>query len=717
MERFGSRLGLGDPAQIRGQEGPKSLSLSDLDGDGRRDIVAGNLDGTVSIAYGLGELEFEPTLHLQTGALTLRGLYCGDFNGDSRPDVAVAAPEEGEVFLFFNRGFRKFSEPQILTVWRTIRNLTGGDFNGDGHLDLAVAGREKGLRIYTGDGTGDFQPGLDQKAIAIDSDDGYKPVYSLQAVRPFKSSRDYLIVAHSESPSLGIVEYSPFVPRVLSNLYLDHRPHSMEVGVVETDDPLAAPNLITADKRLGTIIIHKAVEPSAFQDQVAFSNEIHQTIHVPGAPRAIGLRDLNEDGWNDLVVVLRNFDRVLTYENKGGHLEPVSEVPVGKSPRELAFGDLDGNSQSDLVVINRRSQDASVLLTSDQGNGFSVLDQIYPVVGEVAALELHDINDDGRSDVLQLHRASGDVSVRLAGSDGRLSSPTYYPMGVLPSGFELKDLNHDGMVDLLAANLGRTDLVPGAVSIRYGKKSGRFGERVHIPVVDGARIFAVESADFDSDGIEDFAVGYFDCRIGFYQGQEDGSYIHTRTDRFTYESRVMVTGDFDQDGDIDIAGAGYAGDVVVLENEGDLLTNRNAKRRDYPPRSFGKFGTREIEALDVNSDGDLDLLVGSGNGVLLLTGGAGTSFEAASDALKGTEFRASSLTEADFDDDGINDLAVSCRVLSCVVILKGDGSGGFDPALFVDVPAGEPIAIDISTPDILTSGNIHKECRIKTSAT
>ena len=77
----------------------------------------------------------------------------------------------------------------------------------------------------------------------------------------------------------------------------------------------------------------------------------------------------------------------------------------------------------------------SVLLASDEETGFESLDQIYPVAGEVAGLELHDVNGDGRDDVIQLHRSSGDVSVRLSGEKGQLALPQYYPMGVLPSGF------------------------------------------------------------------------------------------------------------------------------------------------------------------------------------------------------------------------------------------------------------------------------------------
>ncbi len=331
--------------------------------------------------------------------------------------------------------------------------------------------------------------------------------------------------------------------------------------------------------------------------------------------------------------------------------------------------------------------DVSVALASDLEVGFESLDQVYPVGGEVTGLELVDLNQDGRDDVVQVHRSSGDVSVRLSGKGGRLENPRFYPMGVLPSAIELRDLNGDGIKDVMTANLGRRGYAPGSVTVRMAEPNGTYGAARRIPTEGGANIFAVEAADFNNDGVLDYAVGYFDCRVGFCEGKSDGTFEFRRVDRFTYESRVMVTGDWNQDGFVDLAGAGYAGDVVVHVSDGNLLVE-TGKRYDYPPVSQSKFGTREITTSDTNGDGDLDLLVGSGKGVMLLIVGESGSFIPQEKPLKGTDFPASSLTQGDMDGDGIDDLAVSCRILSCVTILKGDEAGAFDPAITVDVPAG-----------------------------
>jgi hypothetical protein len=323
-----------------------------------------------------------------------------------------------------------------------------------------------------------------------------------------------------------------------------------------------------------------------------------------------------------------------------------------------------------------------------------VLDQVYPVEGEVSSLNVFDFNLDGFDDVVQLHRASGEISVRLANTNGILGPPTYYPMGSLPSAQSIVDVNNDGFSDIVTANIGVTGVEHGSVSVRLGDGGGGFGpeERYYLPSDVQGSLFALVAADFDNDGNIDLAAGFFDCRVAFFKGNGDGTFTFTKAHRFVYEARVMVVGDFDQDGDIDLAGAGYAGDMVVIENQGDLLTTDVLTRVDYPSPSADKFGTRDIVAVDINRDGDPDLVIGSGKGAMLYLGTEGMGFSLISSGLPGTDFPASAVAVGDFDGDGVRDIAVSCRILSCVSILSKGTNSDYQPVVSVDVPSGEFLA-------------------------
>jgi hypothetical protein len=715
LQALSSRLRAGDPsvAATNSIDGPKGMAVADLNGDGKPDLALANTDGTVTLYFGAGDGSFGPATHLQTGAQELRGIVCADFAGVGRTDIAVAAPYAGNVYLFINQGGGVFAPAQTLPMWRGARNLTAGDFDGDGLTDLVVAGTTNGLRQLRSMGGGAFTTVTNVTEPAgtnYDLEAGFpKPVYSLRAFRPPGATRDELVATHASSDLIWLLAANSNgtlqVQGSITNLWI----HSLDVGRLSTSNGL--PDLVTAHRDLDTVDIFPGTNSPA-----RFASRPTQTLHIPGAPRAVKIVDLDQDGWNDLVIVLRNFDRVLTYKNSNGVLVASSEITVGMSPREMGVADFNADGFPDLAVMNRDSADVSVLITAPGQAGFSALDQVYPVDGEVAALTVKDVNNDGRDDVIQLHRGSGEFSVRLAGTNGVLGPPTFYSAGNLPSAESTADINGDHIPDIVVANLGRHGIDRGSLSVRLGKADGTFGSVTNYylpPEIQDGRFFSIAAADFDNDGNIDLAVGFFDCRIVFFKGNGDGSFTAAGSHEhlFTYEARAMVTGDFDGDGDIDLAGIGYYGGMVVAENKGDFLTGSTLSVSNYGIKCCGgDAGAITAKAIDYNGDGDLDILVGSQRGTTLYLGGPGMSFTLYSNSVGGIEFPTSSVAAGDFDGDGDQDLAVSCKILSCVTILTRDGSGNYVPVFTVDVPSGEFLATgDLDgdgQPDLVGSGTV-----------
>jgi hypothetical protein len=696
LQALSSRLKAGDPNIMASNsiDGPKGIAVADLNGDGAMDIAVANTDGTVTVYYGAGDGTFGPATHLQTDADELRGIVAADVTGDGQVDIAVAAPYAGNVYLFVNQG-AGFAPAQTLPMWRGARNLTAGDFDGDGTNDLVVAGTTNGLRQLRSTGGGAFavvNNVTEPAGTNYDMEAGFpKPVYSLRPFRPAGATRDELIATHADSDRIWVLAPDSngvlHVQGTISNTLI----HSLDVGQLITSNGL--PDLVTAHRDADTVDIFPGVNSS-----VHFAPVPAQTLHIAGAPRAVKIVDLDQDGQNDLVIVLRNFDRVITYKNSNGVLVASSEITVGMSPREMGAADFNEDGFPDLAVMNRDSADVSVLITAPGETGFSALDQVYPVDGEVASLTVKDVNNDGRDDVVQLHRGSGEFSVRLAGTNGVLGEPHFFSAGNLPTAQSTGDINGDGIADIVVANLGRANIEAGSLTVRLGNPDGSFGPATNFylpPEIGEGRFFSIAPADFDNDGNIDLAVGFFDCRIVFFKGNGDGTFTagESHEHLFIYEARAMVTGDFDGDGDIDIAGIGYYGGMVVAENEGDILTSGHLTVVNYAIRCCGgDVGAITATAIDYNEDGDIDILVGSQKGTTLYLGTNGMGFTLVSNSVGGIEFPTSSMATGDFDGDGDDDLAVSCKILSCIHILTRNGAGTFVPVLGVDVPAGEFLA-------------------------
>jgi hypothetical protein len=82
---------------------PGSVVASDLDGDGRPDLVCGdvNSDDRLSVLVNLGDGTFGPLVNYTAGSAPI-SLAAADCNGDGRADLAVANVNGDNVTVILN---------------------------------------------------------------------------------------------------------------------------------------------------------------------------------------------------------------------------------------------------------------------------------------------------------------------------------------------------------------------------------------------------------------------------------------------------------------------------------------------------------------------------------------------------------------------------------------------------------------------------------------
>mmetsp|Transcript_236 Transcript_236/g.776 ORF Transcript_236/g.776 Transcript_236/m.776 type:complete len:842 (+) Transcript_236:74-2599(+) len=233
------------------------------------------------------------------------------------------------------------------------------------------------------------------------------------------------------------------------------------------------------------------------------------------------------------------------------------------------------------------------------------------------------------------------------------------------------DLDGDGLLDIVSAsstdntvawykNLGG-DAWSGKNDITYSS--------------NGARI--VDTGDVDGDGDVDVVVAsYYDDAVRWIEN--DGTGVFTETHLIT-TSAVNAQGvelaDLDGDGDLDVISAS-SGDntVAVYLNIGVDGSFCEIKRIV----DDNAFGVRTVIAVDLDGDGDNDLVSASkdDNTVAWYPNDGAASFPEKV-VISNTSFGAYSLVARDIDADGDMDLFVASNGDDTVALWRNEGAGVF----------------------------------------
>jgi len=328
-----------------------------------------------------------------------------------------------------------------------------------------------------------------------------------------------------------------------------------------------------------------------------------------------------------------------------------TEVAQFGSRNTLSVAIADPDNDGDLDVAIGNNGGGNQLYTNNGGLAFSGADQFgalatFPVVWA-------DYDDDGDADMAVGNTGGGTAGqnyLYVNNGDGTFTQRQAF-----------------GRKSTIALAWADTDL-DGDLDIAIGNGILNVPDQNRLYINNGDDTFtgtdqfgfgqtgSMAWGDFDNDGDPDLAVGNGGfCCVGqnhLYVNNGDGTFTE-RNEFGLKDTACMSWGDYDNDGDLDMAVGNWSNDGNALYvNNGDGTFTEQAQ-----------FGTRDTNTLawgDYDNDGDLDLAVGNGDFTtadltyLYTNNGDGTFAESAAFGSGSTD----GVAWGDLDGDGDLDLVV-----------------------------------------------------------
>lgn len=341
-------LQFSEMAEVRTGARTAAVIAVDLNADKIPDIVATNQgDGTISVALGLGRGTFKAAASYPTGIVGPYETAAADFNGDGFPDLVSAnfGAARGEpygltVSVHLNRGDGSFAGcvdyPATQAAEDKIRAVATGDFNGDGKADLAVAAQHSGLQILFGKGDGSFG-----KPVLHDAGRGVHGV----VIADFDQDGKADVALANNGPRGGVNVLLGKGNGDFSQTAA-YAAGAGTFGLVAGDvNGDGFPDIITANERDGSISV---LLNRGRSGRGKFADSINYA--ATGKPVSVSLGDLDGDGKPEVLSSSNSGGVTDIYRNQsGGTFAPSKPVQTGGGSYDSAVADFDGDGIPDFA--------------------------------------------------------------------------------------------------------------------------------------------------------------------------------------------------------------------------------------------------------------------------------------------------------------------------------------------------------------------------------
>ena len=310
-----------------------------------------------------------------------------------------------------------------------------------------------------------------------------------------------------------------------------------------------------------------------------------------------------------------------------------------------------------------------------------VLSTNYPVGAGPYNICAADVNGDGKLDLISANLIENSITVLTNDGSGSFVFNATYAAGSQPRMVTAADVNGDGKVDLIVADIGYWNSGwDNHLTVLTNDGSGGFA--ISSSPVVGFGPIRVVAADVNGDGKVDLiSANYYSYTLSVLTNDGSGGFVTSGTYPMADGAASVAAADVNGDGKLDLICANvrssdaYGNSITVLTNDGSGGFGFNAKYLVGNPQPNGSGPWTIVAFTNVNGRVDLASANGYDNTITLLANNGSGGFVLATNYPVGNS--PVNMVAADVSGDGKMDLICMNQYDNTLSVLINDGSGGF----------------------------------------
>ena len=561
--------------------GAAFVAAGDVTNDGKQDLVGLSSTG-VTVFAGNGDGTFTagtPIPLSNYGAVAV-----ADLNADGKLDIIAyggQAAATAAVLLNNGTGFK----PAVVYGSVSATSLAVGDVTGDNKADLVFSQNgPAGVFVLAGNGDGTF-PTAAATTIGNNASGAAILLGDLNGDQKLD-----VVVLDLEVDVILNMGGGVFVPGVVPFIG-----NGCTTGVLSDLDGDGKLDVGVGAAQANTVSIMKGDGDGTFEDGYIVGG-------THGLSSAVSA-DVNGDHKPDLVGFNTGIGVLINSDGRSF----VSKAQLSANPASLLVADIDGNQHPDLVTANGLANNISVYSNAGDGS-FPSAPASYSTSGtRVVAVASADFNGDGKLDVAALNQDTKNVRCFVNSGSGLTAIGAAVALGGMkPVAIAAGDVDGDKKIDLLVADSGT-----GTIVVLKGAGDGTFAPGN--PVAVGNGLVDLKLADLNGDGYPDVVTANR-ADLSVLINDKSGGFKPAVSYPVPITSAALVLADFNLDGNIDVAAAGYnssaaqrIASIVAFSGAGDgSLAKPPLVTTTEMPLTGGS-----ITVGDFNGDGLPDVATGS----------------------------------------------------------------------------------------------------------